>query len=129
MKSSFFKIFDESFGIKVFAALIFFFLVISSSFISLFIHDRSRTMTEDMIKDGKLLAGILAHNSRIGVFSENAEMLDSPVSAIFQKTGVLEVSIFNIEGNLLKKREKIIKSPENGDGSSYNSSSSTNRKK
>ena len=78
MKSSFFKIFDESFGIKVFAALIFFFLVISSSFISLFIHDRSRTMTEDMIKAAMAAATRKAHDGAKAEMAKLTGGMDVP---------------------------------------------------
>ncbi|MBN1932996.1 MAG: response regulator [Desulfobacterales bacterium] len=52
-----------------------------------------------------MLAGILAYNSRIGVFSENERMLKDSVEGIFQQEDVIAVSIFNHNGKLLKKKE------------------------
>lgn len=106
MNLNFLKIFHEKFGIKVFAAFTVFIFVISFSFTVFFIHHQSKSLTDSLIKNGKLLAGILAYNSRIGVFSENKELLNEPVAGIFQQEGVLEVSVFNPEGELLKKQER-----------------------
>ncbi|MDM7918476.1 MAG: HAMP domain-containing protein, partial [Methanosarcina sp.] len=49
---------------------------------------------------------MLAHNSRIGVFAENKELLDAPVEAISHEDEVLEVLVFNIDGKLLKEYRK-----------------------
>ncbi len=106
MNLNFVKTFNEKFGIKVFATFTVFIFVISSSFTAFFIHHQSKSLTDTLIKNGKLLAGILAYNTRIGVFSENKELLKDPVDGIFQQEGVLEVSVFNLEGKILKKQER-----------------------
>jgi len=40
------------------------------------------------------------------VFSENEKLLKDPVDGVFQQEGVLEVSVFNLKGELLKKQER-----------------------
>ncbi|MBW1768140.1 MAG: PAS domain S-box protein [Deltaproteobacteria bacterium] len=100
------KAINENFAIKVFAAFIVFVFVISFSFCAFFIHNQRSHILSELINNGSLLAGILAHNSRIGVYTENEELLNNPVGAIFQQEGVLGVSVFNLKGELLKKREK-----------------------
>ena len=106
MRLNLLKVLNENFRIKIFitfALLIFF---ISVSFTSLFIHRQTKNLTDALIKKGNLLAGVLAFNSRIGVFSENKELLDVAAEGILQQEGVLEVSIFNLEGKLLKSKER-----------------------
>ncbi len=98
------KAFREKFGLKIFAASCIFIFVISASFAAFFIHQQREFLTDTLIKNGIVLARILAYNSRIGVFSENEQLLDDPVDGIFQKEEVMEVSVFNLEGGLLKKR-------------------------
>ena len=124
MRLNLLKTLNENFGIKVFASFTLFIFFISFSFTSFFIHRQSKSLRDTLIKNGRLLARILAHNSRIGVFSENEELLKSPVEGIFQQEGVLEVSVFNLEGELLTKRERSeIRTPEEsvkGDGGSRN---------
>ena len=100
------KTLNESFGFKVFAAFALFIFVISFSFTSLFIHHQSNSLKDSLTKKGKLLVNILAHNSRIGVFSENEELLKDPINGALQQEGVLEASVFNLEGVLLSSIER-----------------------
>jgi len=106
MRLNLLKTLNENFGIKVFAIFTLFFFIISSCFTSFFIHHQSKCLKDTLIKNGKLLTRILAHSSKIGVFSENEELLKVPVEGAFQKEGVLEVSVFNLEGGLLAKQER-----------------------
>jgi len=106
MRLSLLKTLNENFGIKVFAIFALFFFIISCSFTSFFIHHQSKSLKETLIQNGKLLTRILAHSCKIGVFSENEELLKVPVEGVFQKEGVLEVSVFNLEGGLLARQER-----------------------
>ncbi len=105
MELRFIRFLKENFDIKVFAIFTIFVFVISSAFTAFFIQSQSRTLTDEMIKDGKLLARVLAHNARIGVFSENEALLKDPVESVFQEPGVLEISILNAQGQMQTKRE------------------------
>lgn len=107
MKLNLLKILNENFRIKVFAAITLFIFIISISFTSLFIHNQIKSLTENLIRDGKVLASVLAYNSRIGVFSENEELLDGPAEGILQQENVLDVSVFNPDGKLLKSKERF----------------------
>jgi len=100
------RIFHEKFGIRAFAIFAILIFVISSSFTLFFICQQRKSLTDTQIKKGKLLAGILAYSSRLGVFSENEEMLSDPVEGVFQNEGVLEVSVFNLTGELLKSQKR-----------------------
>ena len=106
MRLNLLKVLNENFRIKIFItfALLIFFITVS--FTSFFIHRQTKNLTDALIKKGNLLAGVLAFNSRIGVFSENKELLDVAAEGILQQEGVLEVSIFNLEGKLLKSKER-----------------------
>ena len=106
MRLNLLKTLNESFGFKVFAAFALFIFVICFSFTSFFIHHQSNSLKDSLIKKGKLLVNILAHNSRIGVFSENEELLKDPINGAFQQEGVLEASAFNLEGELLSSKER-----------------------
>ena len=106
MQLTFLKFFKKKFGIKIFlsgACLIF---IISSSFTAFFYHYQSKSLTEALIQNNLLLTGILAYNSKIGVFSENEELLRNPVDGIFQQEEIVEVSIYDLNGRLLTKRER-----------------------
>ncbi len=100
------KTLHENFGLKVFAMFALLIFIISVSFTSFFIHHQRTSLRDTQLKDGRLLAGILAYNSRIGVFAENEELLKVPVEGVFQQEGVLGVSVFNLEGKILLKQER-----------------------
>ena len=106
MKFNFLKALNENFRIKVFALFIVIILIISLAYSVFFIKDQNKRVANELIKNGSLLAGILAHNSRIGVFSENESLLNIPVEAVFKQEDVFEVSVFNRKGELLIERKK-----------------------
>ncbi len=103
---NFTKVIKKKFAVKVFVAFTILIFIISFSFTAFYVHHQYRSLTDTLIKNGKLLAGILAYNSRIGVFSENEALLKDPVEGIIVQEGVLEVSIFNSEGVLLNRQER-----------------------
>ena len=102
------KAFNENFAVKFFVVFNIFIFIISLSFAAFFLHHQSQFLTETLIKNGKLLAKILAHNAKIGVFSENEGLLIEPVNGILQQEKVLEVSVFNQDGNLLINRPGLV---------------------
>ena len=95
----------EKFGIKVFLAFTLVVLFISITLTIYYARHQYRLLFDTLITDGRLLAGLLAHNVRIGVFSENDLLLQDSVDGIFKQDGIRSVSIFNAEGRLLKRRQ------------------------
>src|SRR3990172_1246014 len=106
MQLTFLKFFKKKFGIKIFLSCACLIFIISSSFTAFFYHYQSKSLTEALIQNNLLLTGILAYNSKIGVFSENEELLRNPVDGIFQQEEIVEVSIYDLNGRLLKRRER-----------------------
>ena len=106
MNVRFLKSLNEKFGVKLFVMLAVFILIISFSFTVFFIHHERRSLRDSLINKGELLARILSYSSKIGVFSENEELLKDPVEGILRQEGVLEVSVFNLRGELLRKQER-----------------------
>jgi len=100
------KIFNENFGVKVFIKFIFFVILICFSFTTFFILQQSKSLTDNLIKEGELLAKLLSYNSRLGVFVENKDLLMNSVEGLLQHEKVLSVSIFTMEGNLLIEEER-----------------------
>jgi signal transduction histidine kinase len=100
-------IFKKKFGVKIFAIVVFFIFITSLSFIVFFYRHQSRSLSNSLIHNNLLLAGILAYNSRIGVFSENKGLLDNPVGGMFKQEETVEVSVYNLKGLLLVRRERF----------------------
>ena len=95
----------RKFGIKIFIIAAAFIFFISISFSYFYIDRQAIFLRNNLIETGRLLSGILAYNSRIGVFSENDKLLKDPVEGIFQHQEVLEASIVNLEGLLLIRQQ------------------------
>lgn len=106
MKVRFLKALKENFGVRVFVAFACFISILSLSLAAFFIQHESQSMRHALIGKGTLLARILAQNARIGVFSENEKLLQDPVKGVFQQAEVLGVSVFNLQGALLKQEQK-----------------------
>ena len=95
----------EKFSVKIFAVFTGFIVIISLTFIIFFIHFVRTYQKDKLISEGKILADLLAYNSRLGVFSENKALLKDPIAGIVQQKGVLEASVFNLQGRLLYAQE------------------------
>ena len=104
MKLNFLNNLNKKFSIKLFVLFAFFVFIVFFSFTAVFIHLQGKSLNNALIRDGKLLARILAQNIRIGVFSENANLLKDPVDSIFQREDILDISIYTKDGVLLKNK-------------------------
>jgi len=113
LNMNFINLVKRRFGTKIFIIAASFILFISICFTGFYIHHQAKFLRNNLIENGSLLSEILAYNSRIGVFSENDQLLKDPVEGLFQHQGLLEVSIFNFEGGLLKRQHASrIKDPQ-----------------
>jgi len=99
----------EKFSFKIFAVFTVFIIIISVSFITFFIQFVHTYHKDKLISEGKILSELLAHNSRIGVFSENISLLKGSIEGILQQRDVLCASVFNLQGRILYEQEKKIK--------------------
>jgi signal transduction histidine kinase len=106
MNPPFLKSLNEKFGVKLFALFAVFIIIVSFSFTVFFIHHQRQSLRDTLINKGQLLARVLAFSSRIGVFSENENLLKDPIEGILCQEEVLDVSIFNEQGDLLGQQAR-----------------------
>ncbi|AJE02969.1 histidine kinase [Geobacter pickeringii] len=106
----------NTFGLKFFVLFTVFTACVALSFTLLFFHSQRRVLEENMTGEGHLLARLLAHSVRLGVFTENSELLKDPIEGILSHEGVLFVSILSGEGNLLREQpsSSMLNTPERG---------------
>lgn len=114
---NFWKYNRESFSAKIFYLFTIFIVTIYLSFTAFFIYSQSKMLKKNLINEGKLLAGLLAHSSRLGVFAENEDLLKDPIEGIMQHKEVMLVQVFTLEGRELKtegrtEKETLEKSVE-----------------
>jgi PAS domain S-box-containing protein len=96
----------ESFRAKVFSLFTFFIVIVSVSFTIFFILHESKNYQAQLVAEGKLLASLLADNSRLPVFAENHEMLEAAADGIIRNDHVTAVAIFAANGELLAETGK-----------------------
>jgi len=96
----------DTFAAKIFLVIISLILVMSVAFTVFFVHNQWRTQTDVLVRQGDVLAKLVAYNARLGVFAENPELLKDPVEGVLQNNEVLQVSIFNLNGTLLQEQRR-----------------------
>ncbi|MBI5055426.1 MAG: HAMP domain-containing protein [Nitrospirae bacterium] len=96
---------QESLGAKIlylFAGLI---VIIYFLFAAFFIYHESKSEKLHLISSGRQLSSLLAHNAKLGVFTENADLLKDPVGGILQNREVMLVQVFTADGKVLKTQK------------------------
>jgi signal transduction histidine kinase len=92
------QLFQENLSVQIFTAFTLLIFSISVAFSALTVYHQKKALIVELEENGKLLIKTLAYSCRIGVFSENADLLQTPVAGVFQHESVLEVSVFNTKG-------------------------------
>jgi signal transduction histidine kinase len=96
----------ESFSFRVFR-----FFAISMSIVFLvvtflFVAYERKVVREDLIRRGKMLAGLMAYSSATGVFAENRGLVEDSVRGVMSQKNVLSVGIFTADNKALLVEEK-----------------------
>ena len=113
MQFNLLKSFKEKFRLKIIAIFTFLIFTLTVSLTVLFYRHESREVTGTLIANNLLLAGVLAYNSRLGVFSESPEQLRVPMEGIFQQRETVAVAAYNLEGRFLAGQERPEKEERN----------------
>ena len=93
---------QENFSVKFFLSFTLVMLAVSFLLASLFIHHQGKVLWNHLTQEGKMVADMLAYNSRLGVYSENKEMLNDISNGAFNQKNILAVAVFS------KDRENLI---------------------
>ena len=93
--------FKDSFGFRVFRTFTLFILSVSLVFTIFSVYYQNREAKERILKEGEMIAGLLAQSSRTGVFAENSDLLRDAVQGIMNQKSVLAVSIYSEDNRTL----------------------------
>lgn len=96
----------QSFGLKLFKSFTLAIVVVLLIFTTLVVYYQNKAVKEQLVKEGKMLADLLAFNSRTGVFAENAGLLKDAVQGVMNQKNVMGVSIYTAEGGVLISEQK-----------------------
>lgn len=111
----------KSFGYKIYMSFSLSILIISLIISGGFILYQQRNVKDNLIREGRMLADLLAHHSRTGIFAENRGLLEDSVRGIMNQQNVLAVSIFASEGKpLFHQQKKEYRAIENAVSGSEN---------
>jgi len=97
---------EKSFSFKVFRSFAASILIVSAVFTVLLVSYQRKALEKDLQKEGRMLADILAYNSRTWVFAENKEMLKDVVQGVMGQKNVVAVAIYNADKKLLLVERK-----------------------
>ena len=106
MRFRFYKRVFKKIGVQVFVAMTttaFFLTVLISVYLG---HVSYKNMYNDLANKGKLLIEILAYQSRLGLYSNNKEMLQSPIEALFRYEEVIDVAILDQDLTVILEKHR-----------------------
>lgn len=97
----------KKFGLKVFAGYLVVVLALSIAFSVIFIRHQSRSLSDNLMEKGNALAELASYDSRLGVFSENLESLDSVAEGLMRQEGVLSFDVYSLDGKPFYRKGRI----------------------
>ena len=101
----------EKFGFQIFATFGILIMFVSFCFIFVLIHFQYTSMLSALENRGRLMAEGLAHQSRLWLYSENTNMLQSLFDESFSFKAVIEATLFDNKRRLVvnKKNSHLVK--------------------
>ncbi|MCP3922145.1 MAG: PAS domain S-box protein [Desulfobacterales bacterium] len=87
----------NNFALKISATFCAFIIVASFFLVFLYIQDQSEERLNQMVKDGTIISQMLAHNSRIGIFTGSRNYLEVPVEGVSIQENVLDVYVAGVD--------------------------------
>jgi len=104
-----------SFTAKIFFAQALSIVILSLIFTGYFINRERRATTELLLNKGEILSSQLAESCRIGVFAENVDLIEAPMSNVRGQKEVLRVRVFTRDGKLLSESRSPKAGPPGND--------------
>ncbi len=103
-----------TFGARVFVYLMTAMILIYIVFDLLMIRSHHKIIVDIMVKEGQTITRLLADNVRLGVFSENVDLLSPPVQSTLEQREVMTILVIDREGKqLLKEGQSSLGSSQN----------------
>jgi hypothetical protein len=103
--------FRDHFSARIFLTLSLVIIIGTFSFTVFFYSYQRASLTEKVKDKGELLASLLAHNAKIGIFADNSDLLTAPISDILQDPQVLSVVIYASDGRILALQNRTGSKP------------------
>ena len=95
---------NKSFSSKVYAAVLGMLILLTCAFTLLSLQSQRRSIEQEIVRDGGILAGILADNVRLGIFAMDAGQLATSTAPTLEVSGVVGACVFSQDGQLLHRQ-------------------------
>ncbi len=96
----------ESFSVRVFSSFAISIMAVFLVFTLFFVAYERKIVREDLVREGRMLARLMAYSSTTGVFAENGDLVKDSVQGIMSQKNVLSVAIFTAGNRALLVEEK-----------------------
>ena len=106
MKLRIMERFQKNFGTQVFAAFTVLILLVSLSFAFLLGRFQYSAKISELENTGRLMAEMLAHQSRLGLYSGNRELVRAPAESLLWNRLVRDVALFDPDGTMVFNRRQ-----------------------
>ena len=97
---------NKSFSAKVFTYLFGAMFLITAILSLFYLQFQKKFLTNEKIKDGRILTSVLARNVRLGIFAENKEQISESLRTALSVEDVVGVCAYNLAGKLLYRETK-----------------------
>lgn len=94
----------QKFGLKLFVSYFALIVMVSISFSIVFIHHQSKRLAGTLIQKGTSIAELASFNSRLGVFSDNPDLLENVADGVMGQEGVLSFDVYSLTGERIYQR-------------------------
>jgi PAS domain S-box-containing protein len=101
MNKKFLNALKESFGLKMLSAFVAVIIVVLTAFTLFAAFREGKKVKKGLREQGEMLAGVLAHDSLVGVFAENEGLLRASVQGIMGLKDVTAVSVYSADLKVL----------------------------
>lgn len=96
----------NSFSARAFLTISLLVLIGTLFFTVFFFFYQRDILTNKIINKGEILADILAYNAKLGVFTQNGDLLTSPISGVLNDRDVKSVDVFTVDGKCISSENK-----------------------
>ncbi|MGC2063348.1 MAG: ATP-binding protein [Thermodesulfovibrionales bacterium] len=98
--------FRKSFGFRLFRLFAGIILLIAPVFASAVIYYQTRLVTDELVKEGKIISTLLASNMKTWIYAENSEKLKDSLKDIVPYRNIDSVTVYNAKSEILCQEHK-----------------------
>lgn len=106
MNLLFFTQLKKSFSAKIMDCFMGAMILVTGTFTFFILHSQQTHLRNEIIKDGKMLAGISANNVRLGIFAQDTRLVAESLANSIGMEGVVGACVYDETGQLLYREVK-----------------------